>query len=150
MLQPLLCSAGCLISAAETRLVARLLGHIASCTSLELCVQKGRLLDGEVAAGLSQGAQGTFGCMADVRTCVEALSWRVSCMAPWQALGRVGSGAAPCPGKGGCSPPVSSMVAASSEERVMLAHVHVCPCLGCFLWARLSGAAKVSWAGSSD
>lgn len=118
MLQPLLCSAGCLISAAETWLAARSLGHIASCTALELCVQRGRLFDGEAAAGLSQGAEGTLGCLADVRTCVEARSWKVSCTAPWQALlgqgfvasssfGRVGSGAAPCPGKEDCSTPSS-------------------------------------------
>lgn len=85
MLQPLLCSAGCLISAAETWLAAGPLGHIAG-TSLELCVQKGRLFDGKAAAELSHGAQGTLGCMADVRTCVEAHSWKVSCPAPWQAL----------------------------------------------------------------
>lgn len=85
MLQPLLCSAGCLISAAETWLATGPLGHIV-CTSLGLCVQKGRLFDGEVAAGLSQGAQGTLGCVADVRTSVEAHGWKVSCPAPWRAL----------------------------------------------------------------
>lgn len=115
-MQPLLCSAGCLlISAAETWSAAGPLGHIVSCPSLELCVQRRRLFHGEVAAGLSRGAEGTLGCMADVRTRVEARSWKVSCTAPWQALlvqgfvaspslGRVGSGAAPCPGKGDCSP----------------------------------------------
>lgn len=124
-------------------------------------MQGGRLFDGEEAAGLSQGAEGTLGCTADSRTCVEAHSWKVSCSAPWQALlgqgfvassclGRVGSGAAPYPGRGDCSPPAARSVAASSEECVMLAHERVCSCLGCFLWARLSGAAEVSWAGSSD
>lgn len=114
-----------------------------------------------MAAGLSQGAEGTLGCMADVRTCVEAHSWKVSCTAPWQALlvqgfvassslGRVGSVQHHVLGRGTAALPVASTVAASSEERVMLAHVHVCPCLGCFPWARLSGAAEVSWAGSSD
>lgn len=124
-------------------------------------VQRGSLFGGEVAAGLSQGAEGTLGCRADVRTCVEARSWKVSCTAPWQALlvqgfvassslGRVGSGQQRVLGRGTAAPPVASTVAGSSEQRVMLAHVHVCPCLGCFLWARLSGAAEVSWAGSSD
>lgn len=64
-------------------------------------MQGGRLFDGEEAAGLSQGVEGTLGCMADGRTGVEAHSWKVSCSAPWQAVLAQGFVASSSLGEGG-------------------------------------------------
>lgn len=73
MQQSLLCSAGCLIGAAETWLVAGAFGHVPPRllpSPGTLFAGRGGCLMGRAAARLPQGAEGTFGCMAEARTCV--------------------------------------------------------------------------------